>query len=162
MCGISFSGKTTISKLISQIKGFVRVDLDEVKVEIVGPDLPDEKVTEPEWDQIYQSMYQKVKNALLSGQSVVQDAGNFTRYERGLVRAIVDNLGLEAITIFVDTPPSLARQRLLHNRQHQIRFDVSNELFKATIKELEPPIFPEVFLTINPSIPIEKWIKDNL
>lgn len=162
MCGISFSGKTTISKLISQKKGFIRIDLDEVKVELTGPGLPDEQITQTQWDQIYQSMYRKIKTALTSGRSVVQDAGNFTRYERGLVKDVADNLGLKTITIFVDTPASLARQRLLQNRQNQDRFNVSDDLFEAAVKEMEPPVSPEIYLTITPSTPVEKWIEDNL
>jgi len=36
MCGIPFSGKSTLSKKIAEKLGFVRIDLDEVKTELLG------------------------------------------------------------------------------------------------------------------------------
>jgi len=51
MCGFPFAGKSTLSKRIAEVKGFTRIDLDEVKVELVG-NAKEEDITQTQWDEV--------------------------------------------------------------------------------------------------------------
>ena len=158
-CGIPFSGKTTLAKKIEQVRGFKRIDLDDVKFDLFGKDIKDSDINQDGWDKVYQEMYRQIKESLSKGTTVLSDTGNFTRSERELVGKIADRLGIETITVFVDIPAKIARERLLQNRQANNRFDVSDEDFESTVKEMEPPDDDEPNIVYTFGESVEEWIK---
>jgi len=88
-------------------------------------------------------MYNRIENNLKSDKTVIQDAGNFTKYERGLVREIANKLNAQSCVIYVDIPESTARERWLKNKQTKSRIDVSEQALIDAIKEMEPPTVDE-------------------
>jgi len=146
LCGIPFSGKTIFATKLAKKFSFTRIDLDQVKFRLFGNSILDSKINQSGWDKIYQLIYQKIRQTLTSGQTVIYDTGNFTKSERLLVKKIADDLKLKTLTIFIDTPPVLARQRLLLNRQTKKRFNVSLRDFNSTLVEMEPPDQTETHL----------------
>jgi len=86
LCGIPFSGKSTLAKKIVKKLRFVRIDLDEVKFDIFGPSVTDAEIDQSGWDKIYQEMYRRIRESLTAGKTVVHDTGNFTKSERGVVK----------------------------------------------------------------------------
>jgi predicted kinase len=161
LCGIPFSGKTTLSKELEKTLGFKRVDLDEVKFELFGSDVKDSGINQEGWDKIYQEMYKLIEESLVKGQTVLHDTGNFTKHERDLVKNIASKLGIEAITIFVNTPVAVARERLLQNRRINHRFDVTDEDFESTVNEMEQPAESEKHIVYEFETPVDRWIDNN-
>jgi len=161
MCGFPFAGKSTLSKRIAEVKGFTRIDLDEVKVELVG-NAKEEDITQTQWDEVYKNMYAQIESTLKEGKTVIQDAGNFTRYERGLVKAIADKLNLESTTIFVDTPLEVARSRWMGNKASKERFDINVTSFEGAVAEMEIPDEHEHHLVYHEGELIDTWISENL
>ncbi len=162
LCGIPFSGKSTLAKRIVEKLGYTRIDLDEVKFEMFGKDIIDSQIDQSGWDKIYQEMYQRIRNKLSNGNTVVHDTGNFTKYERSLVKKIADEVGVETITVLVDIPETEAYKRLTNNRETKNRFDVSDSDFQSTIKEMEKPDDTEKHLTFSPTDLIDEWIEINI
>lgn len=162
LCGLPFSGKTTLAKSLCRIKGWVRVDLDEIKFDLFGDQIKDSDLVQKDWDLVYQLMYKEIQDQLSSGGTVVHDTGNFTKHERALVRDMAKRLGLRSITIWVNTPESVALERLLANRKSGERFDVSDDDFASVVAELEPPDSSEDFLTYDTATSPEDWIARNL
>lgn len=160
MCGIPFSGKTVLSKQLAEKLLAVRIDLDEVKLELLG-DVPDERVSKTQWDSVYQAMYKLIERTIINGKSVIQDAGNFTRYERDLIRNIATENGIPTIVIYVEASLSLAQQRRKHNEETRKRFQVSDETLLLAAKEMEPPETNEFYVTYHGE-PIHDWIKQLL
>lgn len=158
LCGIPFSGKTTLAKALVSIKGYTRIDLDEVKFKMLGSQVTNDKINQSGWDRIYQDMYRQIKQALMDGKTVVHDTGNFTKYERDLVKKIADDLGITSVTIYVDIPVREAKKRLLSNRTSNIRFDVSDADFESAVKEMEPPSLPENYIVFNWSDNIDSFV----
>ena len=115
-CGIPFAGKTTLARALAKSLGYSRIDLDEVKFSLFGEHIKDSAIDRKAWDRVYKAMYEQIKQCLSRGETVIHDAGNFTRHERGLVRAVANNLRKDAITVFVDTPIEVAKERLIQNR----------------------------------------------
>lgn len=162
LCGIPFSGKTTLALKLSKYPNIIRIDLDDIKFRIFGDQIKDEHIDQPGWDKIYNQMYQEIKSGLKSGKSVVHDTGNFTLQERNLVRQIADKLGIKSLTIFVDTPKEVAYQRLLTNRKSGKRFNISDSAFESSCQEMEPPIGSEpnmIYDGVNcPDISIQSYL----
>ncbi len=162
MCGIPFAGKTTLANEIVKLKNFTKVDLDEVKISLFGSGIEDQQLQKTDWDNIYQQMYHHIQIFLAQEKTVLHDTGNFTRHERGNVRNIAAMMGIEAITIFVDTPVEEARKRLDVNRLTNERFDISDQAFLAAVTEMEIPDISEKSLIYNGVIPMEEWIRRNI
>lgn len=160
-CGIPFSGKSTLAKELAKRKGYTRIDLDEVKFDLYGKDVADQELQKEDWDAVYQGMYKRIGEALQSGKTVVHDTGNFTKHERGLVRAIADRLGLETVTIFVDTPEEVAKERLIANRTTSQRFNITDKEFKEAVAEMEVPGADENTIVYTANTPADAWIAEH-
>jgi predicted kinase len=156
-CGISFSGKSTLTRTLAKQKGYTRIDLDEVKFELYGADIKDADLTQKDWDTIYQDMYKRIETALKTGKTIIHDTGNFTKYERGLVRQIADRLGVETVTVYVDTPKQVAKERLITNRMTNQRFNVTDEEFEEAAAEMEAPDKTEKHITYKYGTSVDAW-----
>lgn len=157
-CGIPFSGKTTIAKQIADQLGYKRIDLDDVKFELFGQDVKDSEINQESWDKVYQEMYRRIEVYLSKGETVLHDTGNFTKHERDLVKKIADKLGIDTVTVFINTSEATAKERLLQNRQSNNRFDVSDEDFESTVDEMEPPTEAEKHIVYSSGEPLDQWI----
>lgn len=157
-CGIPFSGKSFIARKVAKQFNYKVVDLDEVKFELFGKDIVDENIDQQGWDKIYLKMYRKIEELLKNGYTVIHDTGNFTKYERDLVKKIADKLNLETITVFINIPIEVAKNRLLENRRTCERFDVADEAFASCVKEMEPPGDNEKHIVFKPKDDLEIWI----
>jgi predicted kinase len=162
ICDIPFSGKSTLAKAIVNKHGYKRVDLDDIKFEMFGNNILDENLQQKDWDAIYKRMYQIIEGFLKQGGTVVHDTGNFTKHERGLIRQIAEKLGIPSTTIFVDTPKTIAYERLLQNRQSKTRFGVSDQDFESTVAEMEPPTEEENTISFKENDDIDSWIGKHL
>lgn len=161
LCGLPFSGKTLLAKKLANKLGFLRIDLDDIKFELLGETIKDELVSPAEWDRVYQEMYKRIEEALSLGKTVVHDTGNFTKHERALVRNIGDKLGVEVKTIYVDIPKEVVKQRWLNNKLTKDRFDISKKSFKEAVAEMEPPTVEENVIVYDGKTDIDEWIKQN-
>lgn len=159
LCGIPFSGKSVLANELVKRFNYTKISLDEIKSEIFGKEITDGEIDQVGWDKIYQEMYKRIEENLKKEKTVIQDAGNFTKYERGLVRQIATKLSIVAVTIFVDTPKNIARERLLRNRQTKERFNVSDKDFESTVAEMEPPGNDEESITYRYQEEVDRWIE---
>jgi len=162
LCGIPFSGKTTLANKIAQALNCTRIDLDEVKFQLFGKDITDDGIDQAGWDKVYQEMYKEIEEVLKQGKTVVHDTGNFTIYERGLISDIAKKLNISFITIFIDTPIKVARERLEKNRKVKKRFDVTDKAFQESVDEMEPPTKSENSFVFKNTDNADKWIDTNL
>lgn len=162
LCGIPFSGKTTLAKKITDKLNFKRIDLDEIKFKTYGSQVRDEEINQVGWDGIYQQMYKEIGEAFENGFSVVHDTGNFTVQERGLISSIAKKKSLPFHTIFMNIPVSLAKQRLEENRKTNKRFDISDESFLSAVREMEPPTNEENPIFYNYDQDIDEWVAKNI
>ena len=62
----------------------------------------------------------------------------------------------------MNTPESIARQRLLENRKRQSRLDVTDKDFETILEVFEPPVADENPLVFCYSDQIDSWIAKNI
>lgn len=159
LCGIPFSGKTTLAKFLESQNVGVRIDLDDIKFELLGSAVKDEEVTQEQWDTVYKKMYEIIETELHAGRTVIHDTGNFTKYEREQVKKIAKKLKLETKIIFLDVPTAIALERLEENRKIRTRFNISDKSFEDAVEEMEKPELDENVLYINEHDNIEKVLE---
>ena len=159
ICGISFAGKSTLGAAIARRFGYANVDVDVTKMDLYGEDAVDERLMQCDWDKIYNETDNRVLSHLRAGRSVLDASRNFRKAERDNIRSLAAGLGVQIITIFVDTPEAVARQRLLENRLSKTRSDLSESDFERIAQLMEPPSVAENPLIFSNEAEIDWWIE---
>ena len=161
LCGLSFAGKSTLARAIVSRFGFTEVDVDETKFQLYGSGIVDEELIPEDWIRIYAETDRLIENHLRSGRTVVDASRNFSIEERINARNISARVGVPFTTIYVDTPESVARRRLIANRARPFRRDISDRDFEDVIRAMQPPTVAETPLVFQHTAKVEKWISDN-
>ncbi|WP_165423347.1 AAA family ATPase [Ktedonosporobacter rubrisoli] len=162
ICGISFAGKSTLARALTERFHYPEVDVDEVKYELYGSAIQDEELRPEDWERTYAETDQRIEHYLQAGKSVVDASRYFTKQERELARRIAMSQNAELVTIFVDTPKAVAQQRLLANRENPARRNVTDADFAAILEAMEPPTADEQPLVLPYGEQIEHWIARNI
>ena len=161
ICGISFAGKSTLGEAIAKQFGFAHVDVDDMKFHLYGPDTQDEQLSHADWVRIYDETDKLLASYLQSGQTVIDASRNFRKRERQVARRIAAQSQAEVVTIFVDTPELIARQRLHENRKKPSRLDVTDKDFETILHVWEAPTADETSLIFRHGDHLDTWIEQN-
>jgi predicted kinase len=160
ICGLSFAGKSTLGRAITERFGFEEVDVDVTKVQLYGSEAKDESLTPSDWNRIYAETDALIVALLQSGKTVVDASRNFSKAERQHIREIIAALDIETLTIYVDTPEAVARERLLENRRTKTRVDWPDAQFDELVRAMEPPGQEEDPLVFHYEDDIQVWITE--
>jgi predicted kinase len=158
VCGLSFAGKSTLGRALSKKFAWAEVDVDETKVRLHGPGITDDQLTQTQWDAIYGQANEEIAAFLKSGQSVVDASRYFKKAERDEARLLAKNLCANVITIYVDTPEFLARERWQRNKRTKMRRDVSDASFQDIIDSMQPPGAEEHAIVFHYADDLDRWV----
>ena len=157
LCGIQFSGKTTLGRILAMQRGWTHVDVDAIAESLL--DSKDSEVTEEQWTEAFSASYEQIAASLGRGQSVVQDATNYARTERDRVRAIAHQFGASTYVIYMAVPVEEANRRRIANQAQPQRHDVSDDGFWELVSSLEPPAADESVLVFDGTLDVATWIE---
>lgn len=157
MCGLPFSGKSTVAHHVSAQLRLPCVAIDEINTQR-GIGLHGDAITAADWETTYALSFRELEHHLRSGQSVIHDATNFTREQRDALRQIADGLGASSVVIYVGVPESVVRQRWLTNRIARERKDVRDDDLLNVVESFEVPTNDEGRVIVyDGSLPIGEW-----
>lgn len=162
ICGHSFAGKSTLGQALVDRFGFAEVDVDITKQQVYGAGITDEQLTQSDWNRIYAETDAQIEHLLLTGQNVVDASRNFAKAERQHIREIVARLNRDIVTIYVDTPEAIVRQRLRENRLNPARVDWSDTQFDELIRAMQPPGDDETPLIFPYEDDIQTWMTNHI
>lgn len=157
MCGLPFSGKTTLAHALANQCGFIHLDLD-VLARAKGM-LPEEGVADKQWGQLFGEAYQLLATLLASGKSVVFDAVNYNRAGRDHLRAIAQQAGSSAYVVYIDLSIEKIAQRRQANQDTLQRPHVRDKDIVKLAKEFNFPTVEESLLIYDGEQPMTEWIK---
>jgi predicted kinase len=159
ICGTSFAGKSTLARLLSERFGYPEADVDETKFQLFGASIDDRALMREDWDQIYRETDQRIRDHLAAGRTVIDASRYFHKRERLQAGDICREHHAELLTVFVDTPEHVTRERLIANRQSRARRDVSDDDFAAILAAWEPPTDDESPLVLRFGADAIIWIE---
>lgn len=162
LVGLPFSGKTTLSKAISEKLGIPRINLDDVKFEMGFEGVSDNYIAPEQWKKIFDKTDKKVVEHLKQGESVLHETSWTKRWKRDRARKLATDLRINSTVIYVKVPVEVARERWLKNRMEQQRFDLPEDVFEEAVSEFEIPTEDENLLVYDQTIPVKQWLKENL
>jgi predicted kinase len=154
MCGVAFSGKTTLAKAIAEAKGAELVSLDAITPEETG--FTDD--VRAHYRRRKEMGLEKVAVLLANGKSVVYDSVNTKRKHRDEARAIAAANGASAVVVFVDTPNDEQDARRLKNTATDERHHVSQEDIDKNRQDLERPGSDEETFVFTPGTDLAPWL----
>ena len=157
MCGLAFSGKSTLARKIAEHIGGKRIAFDELWVE------KDEEKTIPKdvngWRLVRKIAQEEVRKSLGMGVSVVYDDTNARFEHREEIRNIAKEVGADSTVIFLNTHLKVIRKREEANRTLGERHEVEPENFQKVLEQLEPPHPDEKVLEFTPETNLETFLQ---
>jgi predicted kinase len=142
MCGLPFSGKTTLATALALRLGWRYISLDAINTER-GVGLEGRAITAAEWDRSYADVYARIETCLRDRRSVIYDETNFARSQRDYLWVIATEYGVRSYVVHMRIPEADARRRWLLNRKTLERRDVRDEDFTYVLQHFEPPTCDE-------------------
>lgn len=157
MCGIAFSGKSTLAKEIassinSEIIAFDKLWVEKEKTRSISKDAKG-------WRFIRNEGQKQVDKALKAGRSVVYDDNNVKFEHREELRKVAEKNNAQAFVIYLNTPLEIVLQREKENRATQKRHEVEPENFQTVLEQLEPPSIKEKYVEFTPNTNLEDFLE---
>ena len=156
MCGVGFSGKSTLAKKIAEYKNAVLVSQDGIYFE--SPDAFDQD-NDNDWEKILTIAKTRIRENLEKGDSVVFDNTNTRRAHRDELRDIAKEYEAQTVVIYLDTSLETQVERQIKNKESAERHDVKQEYLDAARAELEIPASDENVFIFTPDTNINDWLK---
>jgi predicted kinase len=160
MCGLPFSGKTTLAHALANQCGFIHLDLDAMAR--AKNLFPEEGINNEQWGHIFGEVYEQVAALLATGESVVVDAVNSSRAGRDSFRAIAQRHGISVHVIYLDLSIEEIEQRRQTNQVDPQRPPVRDNDFVELATEFEVPTADENLLIYDGLQSIVEWIEQNI
>ena len=161
MCGLAFSGKTTLARAIAERLSLVCVSLDGINAERGlppgGEGLPAEQ-----WERSHAVAEARLDAAFASGRGAVLDDTGCFRWLRDRYRSVAGRHGLPTTVVFVDAPIAEIHARIAANAREARRGGITDAVFARHVAEFEPPGPDERAVRFTPSDDIDAWITANL
>jgi predicted kinase len=160
MCGLPFSGKTTLAHALANQCGFIHLDLDALAR--AKNLFPEEGINDEQWGYLFSEAYQQLAILLASGKSVVVDAVNFDRAGRHRLRTIAQQSGSSVHVIYINLSIQEIERRRQANQVISQRPPVQDKDFVELATEFEIPTIEENLLIYDGMQSIPEWIKHNI
>ena len=159
MCGLSFSGKTTLAKGIARFLGAEYVGLDDINEErgLRGGDgIPNE-----EWERTSTIAIERIGILLNAGRDVILDDTLCFRWLRERYSAVAARHTAQFVLVYVSVPFSEIDRAIRHNETTAQRYPILPDVFEKHAHSFEHPTDDEQPLVYDRTVPAEDWIDAN-
>lgn len=160
LTGLPYSGKTTLRKELIKRFGFSYISIDEIM---------DEKdmwrkghPIQEDWNVAYSEAYEKLKNLLRNGDSVIFDGASLKFKERETQRQIAEECGVDWKLIYVNTPKEVIIKRRLENLETKDRGHLNKREMEVAFGMFEEPTLEENPVIYNHEMSLDDWAKNNI
>lgn len=160
LCGLAFSGKSTLGKALARRINAVYISLDEI---IAARGLPDGgKGLPPEiWQQMHEEACRLLDEHLRQGRDVVIDDTNCFRFLRDNYRQVAARHKAASRVIFLDVPLEEVQRRRRANDELQTRNSVREEVMQGLIDSFEYPTVDEAVLSYDAQELQQDWFEQH-
>lgn len=161
MCGLPFSGKTTLSKQIAEYTKSKRISFDELWVNLES-EMNSKDRHKLNWSFAMSEVKERIANYLKEGNSVVYDDTNARKEHRDALVSLAKDHKVRSQIVYLDIPKEMIIERRYQNLTSQGRHDVEDDNFNSVLSQFENPNQDENVIVFKPDDEVEKWLADNL
>ncbi len=159
LCGLPFSGKSTLGRAIATHTSSAIVRFDDI-YDAHAQELTKKLDTLALWQAIRDLAKVEITRLLTQGVSVVYDNTNFHAAHRRELQEAVAICGAEAIVIYVNTPIEVIGERQRKNALTQERGAISETDFRYVAEQMEPPTSDERVVEYQPPMDLKVWLAE--
>lgn len=160
MCGLSFSGKTTLARAIARLTNAEYVSLDDINEERGlrgGEGIPVE-----EWERTSALAIERMGRLLGAGRDVVLDDTLCFRWLRERYAAVAGRHGARFVLVYVSTLLPEIYCAMAENEAFPQRESILPDVFEEHVRSFEPPVEEERPWVYDRTVPVEEWIRFHL
>ncbi len=160
MCGLPFSGKTTLSKQIAKHTKSKRISFDELWVEIESKMNAEDRL-KPSWGFVVEEAKKMIGRFLSQGKSVVYDDTNARKEHRDALVSIGEDHHAQSQVVYLNIPKELIIKRRRRNLINQNRHDVEDDNFNSVLSQFEKPSHSEGAIVFKTNDVVGEWLVNN-
>jgi predicted kinase len=156
LCGMPFSGKTTLAKaLIAHLHAsYISLDdINESRGLFGGEGIPVE-----EWEKTHSIAMQQLHSLMELQQDIVLDDTSCFRWLRDRYRDFAVRQSYQTVLIYLDSAIAEIQRRMEENTKTEVRHGVRQSIVDEMAKTFEPPQPDEVVIQYSPDQRIEEWV----
>jgi predicted kinase len=128
LCGLAFSGKSTLAKAMVNYLKCAYISLDDINKER-GLGFGGDGIPVAEWEKTHHIAMGILDNLMQLEQDIILDDTNCFRWLRDRFREVAKKHGYETKVIYLDVPLDEIRLRMQRNEQTQERYGIKAEIF---------------------------------
>ncbi len=159
LCGLAFSGKSTLARELAARRGAAVVSLDAINEErgagYGGDGLPAEA-----WARTLEIGLARAAERMEEGADVVVDDTGCFRWLRDRWRELAAGPGHAPVLVFLDTPPEEIRARRERSASTGDRRGLREDVFAAHVAAFERPGADEDPVTLGDAASVARWLDD--
>jgi predicted kinase len=158
MCGVAFSGKSTLARRIADELSIPLISLDAINHErgLRGG----EGMSIAQWEETSAIAMNRLRQRLMEGESVVVDDTFSRRFLRNRCKAVAQEFGAGFTIVFVDTPIDEIRARRGANYERPTRHHVRDEVFEDHYKTFQFPTEDESVVRVTDGFDLQSWLDE--
>ena len=160
LCGMPFSGKSTLGKAVAQYLNSPYISLDEINEArnlFGGEGIPIE-----EWEKTHSLARDELQILMQSRQDIVVDDTSCFRWLRDRFRNFAAQYSYHTKIIFLDVPFAEIERRIKDNQKTKARHQVKSDIVREMSETFEFPEEDEDVMTYNADRSVNEWIDRNL
>ncbi|HWE16643.1 MAG TPA: AAA family ATPase [Hyphomicrobiaceae bacterium] len=158
MCGVAFSGKSTLARRIADELSIALISLDAINHErgLRGG----EGMSIGQWEETSAIAMDRLRRRLKEGESVVVDDTFSRRFLRDRCKAVALEFDAGFTIVFVDTPIDEIRARRDANYQRPTRHHVRDDIFEDHYRTFQFPSANEPVVRVTDRFDLESWLSE--
>ncbi|MEH2273387.1 MAG: ATP-binding protein [Nostoc sp.] len=161
LCGLAFSGKSTLAKAIVDYLNCAYVSLDDINKER-GLGFGGDGIPVEEWENTHQIAISILDNLMQLEQDIILDDTNCFRWLRDRFREVAKRHNYKSKVIYLDISLEEIYIRMQMNEQIKKRQGIKKEIFAQLIQSFQPPEVDENILLFNNESTIKDWLDTQL
>lgn len=156
LCGLAFSGKSTIARRVAAELGAELISYDAINAArgFDGGTVMDDS----EWEKTGLMAATTARAVLASGRSVVVDDTFSHRFLRDRFRQVSASAGAPFVLLFVDTPLAMIDARIAENARTGARGPIAPDVFAHHRARFQFPGDDEQPVRLASAADLERWL----
>lgn len=157
MCGVAFSGKSTLAAKIVDALPIELISLDAINHELGLHGGKGMSIVQ--WEDTSAIAMERVRRELRQERSVVVDDTFSHRFLRDRCRSVADEFAAHFSIVFVDTPIEKIRARRIMNDAAPTRHRIRDDVFEAHYNGFQYPTDDEPVVRVDSTFDVTAWLK---
>jgi predicted kinase len=154
--GLPFSGKTTLTEKLKNRFSFKVASVDEM---LDKGNYVVEEMSQDDWNTVYSQAFEKLKELLRKGKTVIFDGASLKKSERDTLRGIAESLNVPCKLIYLNTSRHEIAERRRQNLKLKQRDQLEDVTMEKALSMFEEPTEDEKPIIFNTDANFEEWVK---